>query len=97
MTPMWTKAWNLGYESAESLVTGRDPDFERKHEGDPLAGFLGAEGNHWLDQIARTGLKNPEARSEIIARTEIARAVNAASFSATAITGSIQTFANCTR
>ena len=79
MTPMWTKAWNLGYESAESLVTGRDPDFERKHEGDPLAGFLGAEGNHWLDEIARTGLKNPEARSEIIARTEIARAVNAAS------------------
>ena len=78
MTPMWIKAWNLGYESAESLVTGREPDFERKHESDHLQGFLGTEGDHWLDQVSRTGLGNSGSRSETIARTEIARAVNAA-------------------
>jgi SPP1 gp7 family putative phage head morphogenesis protein len=78
MTLMWTKAWNLGYESAESLVTGRDPDFERKHEGDSLQGFLGTEGQHWLDQVSRTGLGGAPARSDAIARTEVARAVNAA-------------------
>ena len=78
MTPMWTKAWNIGYESATALVTGDEPDFEREHAGDHLQGFLGTEGNHWLEQVARTGLGNSKARSEIIARTEVARAVNAA-------------------
>ena len=72
MTPMWEKAWNLGYDSASQLLgkTEREPQ-------DQLQGFLDTEGTHWLDQIARTGLKNASSRSEVIARTEIARAMNA--------------------
>jgi len=72
MTPMWKKAWNLGYSSAVQLL-GRDAP----GNGDQLEGFLGTEGTHWLDQISRTGLGNSGARSEIIARTEVARAMNA--------------------
>ena len=41
-------------------------------------GFLGTEGEHWLDQIARTGLGNNSARSELIARTEVGRAIASA-------------------
>ena len=78
LKPLWTHAWNLGYESAKALVTGQAADFTAKHEGDALAGFLGTEGEHWLSQIARTGLGNNSARSEMIARTEVARAVNSA-------------------
>jgi ADP-ribose pyrophosphatase YjhB (NUDIX family) len=78
LTPLWTHAWNLGYESAKSLVTGQRADFTAKHEGDHLAGFIGTEGEHWLSSIARTGLGNNSARSELIARTEVARAVNSA-------------------
>lgn len=78
LTPLWAKAWNLGYESASSLVSKTDPDFSRDHGGEALDGFIGTEGAHWLEQIARTGLKNSNARSEVIARTEVARAVNAA-------------------
>ena len=78
LMPLWTHAWNLGYESAKSLVTGQPADFTAKHEGDHLAGFIGTEGEHWLSSIARTGLGNNSARSELIARTEVARAVNSA-------------------
>ena len=78
LTPLWTHAWNLGYASAKSLVTGQPADFAAKHEGDHLTGFLGTEGEHWLSQIARTGLGNNSTRSELIARTEVARAVNSA-------------------
>jgi 8-oxo-dGTP pyrophosphatase MutT (NUDIX family) len=82
MNTMWTHAWNLGYEGAKSLVTGREPDFECKHEGDHLQGFLGTEGVHWLDQIVRTGLGGSQARAEVIARTEVARALNAGALQA---------------
>ena len=78
LTPLWTHAWNLGYASAKALVTGQPADFTVKHEGDHLQGFIGTEGEHWLSQIARTGLGNNSARSELIARTEVARAVNSA-------------------
>ena len=43
-----------------------------------LQNFISTEGEHWLSQIARTGLGNNSARSELIARTEVARAVNSA-------------------
>jgi len=74
MTPLWKSAWNLGYDSANQLL-GKDSGV--LGTTDNLQGFLDTEGAHWLDQIARTGLKNANSRSEIIARTEIARAMNA--------------------
>ena len=43
-----------------------------------LQNFISTEGEHWLSQISRTGLGNNSARSELIARTEVARAVNSA-------------------
>ncbi len=72
MTPMWEKAWDLGYDSACYLL-GKTPGDSTSHR----QGFLDTEGAHWLDQVARTGLGNPAARSDIIARTEVARAMNA--------------------
>lgn len=72
MTELWTKAWDLGYESASQLLgaKGSNPG--------ALQGFLDTEGAHWVEQVARTGLGNSNARSEMIARTEVARAMNAA-------------------
>ncbi len=79
LTPLWTEAWHLGYAAAKSLVTGQPADFSAKGEGsEALAGFIGSEGEHWLQQVARTGLGNNSARSELIARTEVARAINSA-------------------
>lgn len=79
LTPLWTEAWHLGYAAAKSLVTGAPADFSAKGEdSEALAGFIGSEGEHWLQQVARTGLGNNSARSELIARTEVARAINSA-------------------
>jgi 8-oxo-dGTP pyrophosphatase MutT (NUDIX family) len=78
MTPLWEKAWALGYESALQL-TSNTP---KGTNDSALQGFLDTEGTHWLEQIARTGLGNSNARSEIIARTEVARAMNAAAIQA---------------
>ena len=79
LTPLWTEAWHLGYAAAKSLVTGEPADFAAKQEdGEALAGFIGTEGEHWLQQVSRTGLGNNSARSELIARTEVARAINSA-------------------
>jgi hypothetical protein len=75
---LWTEAWHLGYAAAKSLVTGQPADFTAKDGGEHLAGFIGTEGEHWLNQVARTGLGNNAARSELIARTEVARAINSA-------------------
>ena len=38
LTPLWTEAWNLGYASAKSLVTGEPADFTVKHDGEAPAG-----------------------------------------------------------
>ncbi len=73
MTPMWAKAYVMGYESAAQLVKGSS---EVNQEA--MQGFLNTEGRHWLEEVSHTGLGNSNARSEIIARTEVARAVNAA-------------------
>src|SRR5581483_7061977 len=70
--------WHLGYAAAKSLVTGQPADFAAKGDSEALAGFIGSEGEHWLQQVARTGLGGNSARSELIARTEVARAVNSA-------------------
>jgi len=77
MTPMWEKAWDLGYDSGTELLgkSGGSND-------EQLQAFLGTEGSHWLDQVSRTGLSNPGARSEVIARTEVARAMNAGAMQA---------------
>jgi 8-oxo-dGTP pyrophosphatase MutT (NUDIX family) len=78
MTPMWEKAWNLGYSSAAQLL-GKSLTVVNDQQ---VQGFIGTEGAHWLDQVSRTGLGNSNARSEIIARTEIARAMNAGAIQA---------------
>jgi 8-oxo-dGTP pyrophosphatase MutT (NUDIX family) len=78
LTPLWTEAWHLGYASAKSLVTGQPADFTSKEDSEHLRGFLNTEGEHWLQQIMRTGLANSGSRSEMIARTEVARAMNTA-------------------
>ncbi len=78
LTPLWTEAWHLGYASAKSLVTGEPADFTVKHDGGALDGFLGTEGEHWLQQVARTGLGNNSARSEAIAWSEVSRAISTA-------------------
>ena len=79
LTPLWTEAWHLGYAAAKSLVTGQPADFAAKGEdSESLQGFIGSEGEHWLQQVSRTGLGNNSARSELIARTEVARAINSA-------------------
>ena len=78
LTPLWTEAWHLGYAAAKSLVTGQPADFTAKDGGEHLPGFIGTEGEHWLSQVARTGLGNNASRSELIARTEVARAINSA-------------------
>jgi len=70
LTPLWEKAWKLGYDSAGQLL-GKTGNY-----GDHLQNFLDTEGSHWLDQVSRTGLGNSIARSEMIARTEVARAMN---------------------
>jgi 8-oxo-dGTP pyrophosphatase MutT (NUDIX family) len=71
MTPMWEQAWALGYASGcELAASATVPD---PHQ---LQGFLDTEGQHWLDQVSRTGLGSSDARSQMIARTEVARAMN---------------------
>src|SRR5262249_13943551 len=66
LTPLWTEAWHLGYAAAKSLVTGTPADFSVKGEdSEALRGFVAAEGEHWIQQIARTGLGNNSARSEL--------------------------------
>lgn len=82
LTPLWQKAWHLGYASAKALVTGQPADFTVKYDSEHLNNFLATEGEHWLDQMARTGLGNSMARSGIIARTEVARAINTAALQA---------------
>ena len=79
LTPLWTHAWNLGYESAKSLVTGQPADFTAKHEGDHLAGVHRHRGRALaVLRSPAPGWGTTRARSELIARTEVARAVNSA-------------------
>src|ERR1017187_1484679 len=78
LTPLWTEAWHLGYQSAKALVTGQPADFAAKDGLEHLAGFLDTEGSHWLSSIARTGLGGNAGRPEMIARSEVGRAVNSA-------------------
>lgn len=78
LTPLWAEAWHLGYAAAKSLVTGEPADFTVKEDSEALAGFTGTEGEHWLQQVAKTGLGNNSARSELIARTEVGRAIASA-------------------
>ena len=73
MTPMWEQAWHLGYKSASQLLGTEGTALPVQ-----LQGFLDTEGQHWLDQVSRTGLAHSSSRSAMIARTEVARALNAA-------------------
>jgi 8-oxo-dGTP pyrophosphatase MutT (NUDIX family) len=74
LIPLWKAAWDLGYESAESLLHG---DHEpRDNQGRDA--FIATQGKHWAQHIARTGIRNALVRSEMIARTEVARAQSAA-------------------
>ena len=72
LTPLWTKAWDLGYSAAKTMVPS-----SKTYDPNELEAFITTEGEHWLQQISRTGLGNNTARTEIIARTEVARAMNA--------------------
>ena len=78
LSPLWTEAWHLGYASAKSLVTGQPADFTAKDGLEHLQGFIGTEGEHWLAQVAKTGLGNNAVRSEMIAWTEVGRAISTA-------------------
>lgn len=77
LQPLWDEAWHLGYAAGKSLATGSPADFSEKYQGMELDAFIDSEGAHWLEEISRTGLKNINSRSETIARTEVARAMNA--------------------
>ena len=77
LNPLWDEAWHLGYAAGKALATGNPADFSHKYAGLELDAFIGSEGAHWLEEISRTGLKNIKSRSETIARTEVARAMNA--------------------
>ena len=86
LIPMWEQAWDLGYDSAKQLAnetalrSGSSPVINAMSLDPRLEArrvFAAAEGMHWLDEITRTGLGNSGARSMLIARTEVARAVNA--------------------
>jgi len=82
LSPLWDEAWHLGYAAGKSLATGTPADFSEKYAGMELDAFIGSEGAHWLEEISRTGLKNIKSRSETIARTEVARAMNAGALTA---------------
>jgi 8-oxo-dGTP pyrophosphatase MutT (NUDIX family) len=77
LKPLWAEAYSAGYASGKFLVTGEEPDFDTIKRGSNLQNFVETEGTHWLDQISRTGLKDVSARIPMIARTEVARAMNA--------------------
>jgi len=82
LKPLWAEAYSAGYASAKFLVTGEEPDFGTIKRGPNLQSFCETEGAHWLDQISRTGLKDVSARIPAIARTEVARAMNAGAIQA---------------
>lgn len=77
LKPLWAEAYSAGYASAKFLVTGEEPDFGMLKRGPNMQNFVETEGQHWLDQISRTGLKDASSRIPMIARTEVARAMNA--------------------
>jgi 8-oxo-dGTP pyrophosphatase MutT (NUDIX family) len=87
LNPLWTEAWNLGYESGKSLVTGSEPVFGKKTKSEALNNFMDTEGAHWLEQVSRTGLIKMKSRVDIISRTEVARAMNAGAIQAYRDTG----------
>jgi 8-oxo-dGTP pyrophosphatase MutT (NUDIX family) len=82
LKPLWAEAYSAGYASAKFLVTGEEPDFTQIKRGPNMQNFVETEGAHWLDQISRTGLKDVSARIPMIARTEVARAMNAGAIQA---------------
>ena len=79
LTPLWTEAWHLGYAAAKSLVTGQPADFAAKSEdSEALAGFIGSEGSTGSSRSPGPGSGTTRPASELIARTEVARAINTA-------------------
>jgi 8-oxo-dGTP pyrophosphatase MutT (NUDIX family) len=82
LKPLWAEAYSAGYVSAKFLVTGEEPDFGTIKRGPNMQNFIESEGQHWLDQISRTGIKDSQARIPTIARTEVARAMNAGAIQA---------------
>ena len=82
LKPLWTESYSAGYQAGVSLCTGEDPDLGIIKEGPNLRNFIDTEGQHWLEQISRTGMKDQIPRAEIIARTEVARAMNAGAIQA---------------
>ena len=82
LKPLWVEAYSAGYGSAKFLVTGEAPDFTEIKRGPNMQSFVDTEGQHWLDQISRTGLKDAQSRIPMIAKTEVARAMNAGAIQA---------------
>ena len=80
LTPLWEKAYHLGYTSAAALLTGEKLDLWGTMKGldEHIGAFVATEGEHWLQQVARTGLGNNSVRSESIAWSEAGRAINTA-------------------
>lgn len=77
ISSLYQKAWDLGYEGGAALVSGKAADFSAQHNDYNRQAWVDKETQHWVDSIARTGLGNSNSRSEMIARTEVARAMNA--------------------
>src|SRR6266568_518379 len=77
LTPLYEKAWDLGYEGGAALASDGKADLTSAHDDYNREAWVTKETRHWVDQISRTGLGNSNARSEVIARTEVARAMNA--------------------
>jgi 8-oxo-dGTP pyrophosphatase MutT (NUDIX family) len=82
LKPLWAESYSAGYASAKFLVTGETPDFTQIKRGPNMQSFVETEGQHWLDQISRTGLKDAQSRIPMIAKTEVARAMNAGAIQA---------------
>jgi 8-oxo-dGTP pyrophosphatase MutT (NUDIX family) len=72
LSGLWATAWKLGYTSAGQLIGAHKAADPRDVEA-----FVATQGEHWAGEIARNGLGNNETRAEVIARTEVARAINA--------------------
>lgn len=70
LSPLWAEGWQVGYESAGMLINEH-----KTADADDMRAFIQTEGEHWAQEISRTGLGRNSARSEVIARTEVARSM----------------------
>ena len=78
LAPLWTEAWHLGYAVSEVPRHRPARGLHREGRRRAPAGFIGTEGEHWLDQVAAPAWGTTPRALRLIARTEVARAINSA-------------------